>query len=503
VTIENLLTHTAGFEDRNIGIAALSYEDMIPMQEFLTSRQPSRIMPPGEYLSYSNYGYTLLGYLVETLSGLPFPQYIEERILVPLGMMNSSFDYRKDLLPDLASAYAYRNGKYTKLPQVYLNIGPAGALLSTPGDISRFMCAHLQGGYHRGRRILMPETVTRMHERLFAQHPLLAGWCYGFSERFVNDLRVIGHPGDINGFASLLSLIPEKKTGVFICYNGGEGLVYGFREKVIEDFIHHFFPESKMTETIPTSDHSGDELRRYRGTYRLNRYSWTSLEKLSALAIESNIKSSEDGSLTLRLLQVLKIPPTRWVWVEPLLFRNPENGRYLSFYEDDKGRITHLNMFAGVPANLIRVPWYGTGKFNLILLGTLLIIFLTVVPGRVMNKGFRKLLGKSAVMHLPTRRTRTFLSLVSSLNLLFIVGFGAVLAVLGVRIALGIPWILKIVLCIPFISITCWVMLIYMGYRDWKREWLPAGRVQYLCIVASSLAYYWFLNYWNLLGFKY
>jgi CubicO group peptidase (beta-lactamase class C family) len=53
---------------------------------------PARIFPPGKIPSYSNYGFTLAGYIVERVSGEKFERYIENHILKPLGMNNSTFD---------------------------------------------------------------------------------------------------------------------------------------------------------------------------------------------------------------------------------------------------------------------------------------------------------------------------------------------------------------------------------------------------------------------------
>jgi len=502
VTIKNLLTHTGGFEEKNIGMAALSKEQVIPLKDFLSSSKQPRVLPPARYLSYSNYGYTLLGYLVEIISGMAFHAYVKENIFSPLGMHNSSFNYPKEAFSDLAFAYTYHNGKYTKMPSVYLNVGPAGSMLSTSTDMSKFMIAHLQNGSYLGKEILQPGTVDLMHSRLFSQHPEMAGWCYGFYERFVEDERIIEHAGDIAGYSSLLALIPEKKLGLFINYNGGEGMVYGFREKIIEEFIHNYFPASIELEEIAEIE-IRDDIKRYSGRYRLNRYSRQSLEKLMAIVMEAKVEVLDSNSLRFEVKDFLKIPASTWVQVKPLLFKNPENGRFLSFMEDKNGKITHMNFRFGTPSNFEKIPWYAQGRFHLILLLVFLFIYLRIIPGWFISKLLKRIRNRKILRGITHRRTRYFTILVSSLNLLFLIGFPGTVAVAGQSIVIGVPWIIPVLLLIPFLSMICLGILIYLGIQNWRGDWTLSGRIQYISLIASSFVFFWFLNFWNLLGFNY
>ncbi len=91
VTIANLLTHTAGFDNRSIGMGALETSDVIPLGEHLAARMPGRVRSPGEVIIGCNYSYGLLGYIVELVTGVPFSQYIDENILQPLEMNHSTY----------------------------------------------------------------------------------------------------------------------------------------------------------------------------------------------------------------------------------------------------------------------------------------------------------------------------------------------------------------------------------------------------------------------------
>ena len=91
VTLRRLLTHTAGFEETLKNLFVPSAREMRPLRDYLVAAMPARIFPPGKVPSYSNYGLTLAGYIVERVSGEPFEKYIAAHILDPLRMEHSTF----------------------------------------------------------------------------------------------------------------------------------------------------------------------------------------------------------------------------------------------------------------------------------------------------------------------------------------------------------------------------------------------------------------------------
>jgi len=74
ITLANLLTHTAGFEDSGISNYVPTAHDLQPLGPWLATHMPARVRAPGVFASYSNYGATLAGYIVEQVSGVPFDQ---------------------------------------------------------------------------------------------------------------------------------------------------------------------------------------------------------------------------------------------------------------------------------------------------------------------------------------------------------------------------------------------------------------------------------------------
>src|SRR5215216_2094290 len=99
ITLKDLMTHTAGFEDLYYERLAKDPNDLLPPREWLISHMPARVRPSGDVAAYSSYGTSLAGYIVARVSGEPYDQYIQEHILNPLGMVHTTA--RPSMPPDI------------------------------------------------------------------------------------------------------------------------------------------------------------------------------------------------------------------------------------------------------------------------------------------------------------------------------------------------------------------------------------------------------------------
>jgi CubicO group peptidase (beta-lactamase class C family) len=132
VTLAHLLTHTAGFDDRNIGYVAHTAAEAEPLAIYLSHALPPRVRPPGIVTSYSNHGYGLAGDLVEIVSGRHYADYLEENIFHPLGMRRTTarIPLPAELAADLATGYEYdfrtgRGAVQARSGQVFAPAAPA------------------------------------------------------------------------------------------------------------------------------------------------------------------------------------------------------------------------------------------------------------------------------------------------------------------------------------------------------------------------------------------
>jgi CubicO group peptidase (beta-lactamase class C family) len=237
VTMAHLMTHTAGFEDVFADLFKIEQDAMPDLETYIKTNLPARVFPPGQIGAYSNYGTALAGYIVEQVSGVSFEEYVEQNILSPLGMDNSTFrqPLPESLAPNLSKGYNFLEGRYIQGGFEYVSAAPAGALSASGEDMARFMIAHMQNGQLDGNRILEGETAIQMQEQLFTPDPRFEGMAHGFFRTMMNNKLVLSHAGDTFLFHSNLFFIPEENVGVYISTNGTAGAytVEGFTNAFI------------------------------------------------------------------------------------------------------------------------------------------------------------------------------------------------------------------------------------------------------------------------------
>ncbi|HYE87139.1 MAG TPA: serine hydrolase domain-containing protein, partial [Vicinamibacterales bacterium] len=142
VTLRNIMTHTAGFEEQAKGIITTKREDYKGFESLLKQWVPERVYPAGSTPAYSNYATSLAGYIVQRVSGQPFDDYLDRNIFGPLGMSRSTF--RQPLPANLRPLMSegYRHGKKEPYGFEFVGASPAGSLSATGEDMGRFMIAH-------------------------------------------------------------------------------------------------------------------------------------------------------------------------------------------------------------------------------------------------------------------------------------------------------------------------------------------------------------------------
>jgi len=508
ITLKHLLTHTPGFEDRFFEVLASDTNDLLPTREWLVSHMPARVRPPGIAAAYSNYGTSLAGYIVARVAGQPYDQYIQENILNPLGMVHSTAQspIPPDLRPQASVGYTYVDGGFQAFPD-YLGqpaFVPAAAMSASATDMARFMITHLQNGRYSDAnipevRILKEATAQQMHSTLYTPDPRLSGTTYGFFDFSDNGQRTLGHSGESHPFNTLLLLLPDQNLGVFVSYNseGGGNLTnqhLGFERA----FFDHYYPAPAVDPIQPPADFA-ERAARFAGSYRLTRSSYTTLEKITGLMGGTvEISNSGDGGL----LFTTPWGEWRFVEVEPLYFRQVDGQFALVFREDDRGRITH--MFANVTPMFAfeKLNWYETPGFNMALaLGCVLMFLSMILVASIRFIRNRRLSSDANSAPRGARVAQRIILAISVLNLLFVVGtalWGNPLPVFGISM------IYKIVLGLGVLSAALTVGALVYTALAWKAGyWGVAFRTYYTLVTVAAVAFVWFLNYWNLLGWRF
>jgi len=356
ITLLDLLTHTAGLDDRIIGYLARSERDVMPLADHLRDFMPPSFQPPGTEINYSNYGYALAGHIVERVSGMPFTQYVTQHIFVPLAMERTTYtlpDNYEDI-PDYAHGYRIRD-TYENVKCYPRHATPAGSALSSVADMKRLLAELMMPS----GKILNTASMDKLFQQQFTNHPLLMGYTMGMEEQHINGYRGIAKGGAFTGFLAELVIFPEQRFGMFIATN------------TQTDNFMELFSNEVFNRTLPRQAPSSHkelllDLREFARVYRSERYNHRTVEDLLSLYQgKMEFLLSKDGDLT-------TYQNGAWQHYRPidsLIFQNtkvPE--QYLVFVRDEAGQLsrlyTNINL-AGfyLPNSLTPVAWHDNPEF--------------------------------------------------------------------------------------------------------------------------------------------
>jgi len=220
ITPRNMMTHHSGLPSNFYkGIFSKQPEPFEKLTDEIKHEYAA--YPPGLVYNYSNLGITLLGSVIERVSGRSFASYMGESLFEPMGMAGSSYSPK----PGVILAKGYRDGKANGDPGI--RDLPSSGMLSSVLDLGKFMTMVLADGEVRGNRILRPETLAEM---LRPQNPNVPldfdlkfglGWALdGLGNTRLSNAGPVAHHGaSMLSFQGQLLVLPESKLGVVVLSN--------------------------------------------------------------------------------------------------------------------------------------------------------------------------------------------------------------------------------------------------------------------------------------------
>ncbi|KGB56832.1 Beta-lactamase precursor [Sphingopyxis sp. LC81] len=335
VTMRQLMTHTAGFEEHG---KLTMFEDkkfQIPLGDLVKGGLPNRIYTPGTTPSYSNYGTALAGYIVERVTKMSFDDYVEQRIFQPLGMAQSTFrqPLPKGFAPWMATGYRQLSAGPSKFEIV--GPSPAGGLSSTGADMAKFMIAHL----NRGAGLMKPETARMMHDTPLTILPPLNRMELGFFETNINSRQVIAHLGDTQLFHTALHLFTNENVGIYMSFNatGEQASVGPLRRALFEDFADRYLPGNEMPATRVDAKTSAEHARMLAGNWLNSRRAETNFYAIASLLGQVKISVGPKGELIVPAARDLNGKPAKWVETAPFVWHNADgHGRLAAQVVDGK-----------------------------------------------------------------------------------------------------------------------------------------------------------------------
>ncbi|MEM6379777.1 MAG: serine hydrolase [Bacteroidota bacterium] len=221
VRVVHLLEHTTGWDKDQFHQLAYDRTGKTTLEN-LEAFPETRVCryPPGQFFSYTNDGSSAAGYIIEKRSGLPYEQFIQERIFNPLGMRHSTF------VSDDATAkemLAISIGEQTGYRRLMDN--PAAGIFTTAGDMAKYLQFYLNKGAVNGQQLVKASTIDRM---LYAETTLSSNpaadhdyleYGKGFYHYSKNGLPVYGHGGRTLGFSSNMLLFEANNQAFFLATN--------------------------------------------------------------------------------------------------------------------------------------------------------------------------------------------------------------------------------------------------------------------------------------------
>jgi CubicO group peptidase (beta-lactamase class C family) len=385
VTLRQLLTHRAGFEEHMKGLFSKA-RDVEPLGQWLRKNLPHRIFPNGDVEAYSNYGFALAGYIVERVSGEPFADYMQRQILDPLGIRHSTF--RQPLPDDLAPLMArgYRSSDQPPVPFETI-IPPPGALSATGEDVGRFMRMLLNGGELDGVRILPKARLDEMMAVRSAMPPDNVGLAFFGARVAGHDL--VGHDGATMVFFSNLVLFREHGIGIFVS-RVGFGKITSLQDlrnipnpvgAIARRFLPPVTAADPPAEAMPTD-------QAIAGVYHPSRRADSTLLRLQELNAQRVIRN--DGAGNLKILAAI-FPFGDGVTFKRQarnLYDGPANA-HLALIEKPGG----ASYFAQSGFFMQRVPWWLDLRWIApALAGSMLVALLSLLawPAAVLWRRWRK-----------------------------------------------------------------------------------------------------------------
>lgn len=362
VTMNHLLTHTAGFDADYVGLNSATGTGIAPLGEALARIQPARVRPPGTVAAYDNYGFALAGHVVEQVSGMPFEQYVARNVLDPLGMSATTLQQ-----PHPGPVAATRAVGYRPTGDGYVaahgRYGPwtptGGGVVTTAPDMARFLHAQLDADARLG--VGVAELMQRRH---FTPDERVPGMAYGFAEGLRNGQRLLQKDGDLPGFHSNLVLLPERGIGIFVAYNGDgtDGAAFGDAKDLAHRVVDHYVPPVPPAP-VPTA--AAHDPAGYAGTYRASTTSRNSLMRVTALTSPVTVEAGDAGGLvTSGLAPDPARDPQHWVPRGPGLFVTDDGQHRIAFAD---GRLVGTGPEA---TTYERVAWFQDPALHLTVLGS-------------------------------------------------------------------------------------------------------------------------------------
>ena len=234
ITIGNMMNHRSGIHnftnDPQYRVYMTQRKTRDEMLGIITAMKPD--FESGEKYQYSNSNYVLLGYIVEDLRKMPYSEALQKYICKKAGLTQTYVGSKASITNNESYSFMYTGG-WDRQPETDMSIPQgAGAIVSTPSDLVRFISALFDG------KLVKPASLDQMKT-------ITDGMGFGIQKFPYENKTVYGHGGGIDGFSSILVYIPEDRLAVAYCSNG---TVYPVNDILLRTLNNYYGKQERLPE---------------------------------------------------------------------------------------------------------------------------------------------------------------------------------------------------------------------------------------------------------------
>ncbi|MEN7343382.1 MAG: serine hydrolase [Pseudomonadota bacterium] len=284
-TLRNVLSHVSGLPREGVDDfwADTGFPDVNALRE--SSSQHQLLYQPYQHWQYSNLGMALVGDVIATVSDSAWGAYVEETILQPLGMKNTTTDMPFDIVGDgFARGHFVRDSKGWRNPvpeHQFRAYAPAAGMASSINDMAKFAAWHFRLRAAGGQEILKAATLKQM-QRVHWVGPDFdePAWGLAYATRRNGGKTLWGHGGYCPGTrADFVMRLPDKTA--YIAMMTANDVAPSTYTSMAFDFVNALVGEvygeddALESEKMTTSADPDDlDLSEYEGHYRVPNYDW-------------------------------------------------------------------------------------------------------------------------------------------------------------------------------------------------------------------------------------
>jgi len=239
ITFRHIFTHTSGLPGDFGGFPVWGDTVPPPLEDYL--RKSLKVTrPPLARVEYSNMAFTLVAYLVQKISGVPYKQYMQEHIFTPLEMTTTAFEPTPEMGERLSVPYVVdeKTGAQTATVRVKASVWPAGIVYGTVLNQANWLITNLNGGKFKDKQIISQQTLDQMFTRQYDQFKggiegIWGNETAGFGLTWWTEVRdgdhYIAHSGSVAGYTAFLLGNRDRKLGFAILTNGNRAHPHLFK----------------------------------------------------------------------------------------------------------------------------------------------------------------------------------------------------------------------------------------------------------------------------------